>query len=439
MATPHIETMKDRLLAGLEKAKKLGADGASLGYSRGESLDCSYESGRLKGAGSHESAGYSISVLRDGRLGTVSGNRMEDVELMVERAVALAAVGSVAHFDAYPAAAPFTRVPRAAGSTRGMGRELFVEAAGRIVEAMKAIDPELDINAGGSRSESEGVMVTSGGVVHTGERTSWSLSGGVQRTEGTDMLFAHAWRGWCERNELFDPDYIIARIRQDLEWASTKADAPATGTTQVFLPPETFSWMLGPVLGGFNGRSVAKGTSPLRDHLGTCYFADNLTIEDRPHLPFHPGSAEIDGVGIPTRPCKLVENGVIRMFLYDLDSAGLAGAAPTGHSGCSPYHPVVVPGSMPSANLLAGIEDGLYIKGLLGFGQSNIANGDFSGNVSLGYRIRHGQIVGRVKNTMISGNLFDLLKRDVVLSSDVDPISLMPSAVFHGVNVSAAR
>jgi PmbA protein len=364
---------------------------------------------------------------------------MDDVELMVERAVSLAAVGSVAHFAEYPAAAEFVRVPRAADSTRAMTRQQFVEAGARIVDAFKAIDPDMDINAGGGRSESAGVMVTSGGVIHQGERTGWSLSGGVQRTEGTDMLFAHAYRSWCEANDLFDPQYIIDRVTQDLAWSAEMADAPADGKTQIFLPPQTLSWMLGPVLGGFNGRSVAKGTSPLRDHLGQTFFAENLTIEDRPHIPFHPASAEIDSVGIPTRPCKLVENGTIRMFLYDLDSAGLAGAAPTGHGGCSPYHPVVLPGALSGDEMLAGIEDGLYIKSLLGFGQSNIANGDFSGNVALGFRIRHGKIVGRVKNTMISGNLFDLLKRDLVLSSDVDPVSSMPSAILSGVNVAAKK
>jgi PmbA protein len=134
-----------------------------------------------------------------------------------------------------------------------------------------------------------------------------------------------------------------------------------------------------------------------------------------------------------------VENGVVGMFLYDLDSAGLAGATPTGHAGCSPYHAVVSPGEILSEELLAGIQDGLYIKSLLGFGQSNIANGDFSGNVALGFRIRGGKIVGRVKNTMISGNLFQLLKRDLVLSSDVDPVSLMPSAILNGVNVAGAK
>jgi hypothetical protein len=40
---------------------------------------------------------------------------------------------------------------------------------------------------------------------------------------------------------------------------------------------------------------------------------------------------------------------------------------------------------------------------------------------------------------MISGNLFDLLKRDLVFSSDVDPVSSMPSAILSGVNVATAK
>jgi len=83
--------------------------------------------------------------------------------------------------------------------------------------------------------------------------------------------------------------------------------------------------------------------------------------------------------------------------------------------------------------MLAGIEDGLYIKSLLGFGQSNIDNGDFSCNVALGFRIRHGELVGRVKNTMIAGNLYECLSRGVRLSSDRDPILRMPHAVLQGI------
>ena len=107
-------------------------------------------------------------------------------------------------------------------------------------------------------------------------------------------------------------------------------------------------------------------------------------------------------------------------------TAGLAGAEPTGHGGCGPYSTEILPGETPSESLLASIEDGLYVKGVMGFGQSNIMNGDFACNVSLGYRIRNGELCGRVKNVMIAGNLYEILARDVGISSDRDPISRLP-------------
>ena len=45
----------------------------------------------------------------------------------------------------------------------------------------------------------------------------------------------------------------------------------------------------------------------------------------------------------------------------------------------------------------------------MGLGQSNIINGDFSVNVSLGYKIERGEIVGRVKDAMLAGNAYDAL------------------------------
>ena len=43
-------------------------------------------------------------------------------------------------------------------------------------------------------------------------------------------------------------------------------------------------------------------------------------------------------------------------------------------------------------------------------GQSNILGGDFNANVLLGYRIEDGNVTGRVKNTVISGNVYSVLK-----------------------------
>ncbi len=438
MRTSMLPALRERLLRGIATAERLGASAARIAFGHGESIDCEFESGRLKRAGSEENAGYTVTVIVNGRRGVASGNRSGDVELMVERAIALARAGSVAHFERYPAPAAFTAVRQHSASVLALSREHLIEVCGGMVTRLKGVDSGLDVNASASRSEHEALVVNSAGLCHENRSTSWSLGAGVQRTEGTDMLFANAGRGWCEVNGFFDPEYITGEIETDLRRGAHLADAPV-GAVPLYLPPEMVATLAWQIFGGLNGRNVAKGTSPLRDHLGEAYFAPNLTVVDQPHLDYSPGASELDSAGIPTQPCTLIDRGVIRMFLYDLDTAGLASAAPTGHSGCSPYSPEILPGTRPSAELLAGIEDGLYVKSLLGFGQSNIANGDFSCNVALGYRIRHGELVGRVKNTMIAGNLFEVFRRDVEFSADREPLMRVPHAVVHGIAIHSSQ
>jgi PmbA protein len=60
--------------------------------------------------------------------------------------------------------------------------------------------------------------------------------------------------------------------------------------------------------------------------------------------------------------------------------------------------------------MVSDIKEGLVIEQLMGAEQGNILGGDFSGNVLLGYKVESGKIVGRVKNTMVSGNVYQLLK-----------------------------
>ena len=435
MKNSIVDSMEGRLQKGVELATSLGASGAKIGLSHSEGISCRFESGRLKSADGRESFGYGVTVVLNGKRGSTSGNDLDSLEEMVRRAVALAEAGSVAHFDSYPDPGKFTRVKSHSERTLTLTREQMIEGSQLIVDRLKDYNPDLDLHAGAGRGESESLLVTSGGVCHTGRGTNWSIGGRAQRTEGTDMLFAGHGRGFGDLNEFYDPGYVAERILWELRNGEEIAESPS-GKTNVYLPPEALPMFLWPVVMGINGRSVAKGESPLKGRLGEQVLDPGITVRDNPHRDYA-GGREIDGDGVPTREHLLFENGVLKMFLYDLDSAGLAGAEPTGNDGCSPCSPLITPGEVPSAELLASVESGIYIKGLLGFGQSNIINGDFSANVGLGYRIRKGKIVGRVKNTMVAGNLYDLLKQGVRLSSDVDPISLMPHAVVEGVSASA--
>ncbi|MCK4391016.1 MAG: TldD/PmbA family protein [Desulfobacterales bacterium] len=436
MRNSMIEVMTDLLQKGLETAKRLGVSAAKLGFYHCEWTDCKFEAGRLKDMGGRETLSYNVEVLVDGRKGNTSGNRLEDFDTMIERAVTLAKVGSVAHFDAYPAPGELAIVKTHSEKTLSLSREKMIAGCQEMTDALRAYNPALFIECSASRMESESLLVTSGGVCHAAMRTHWSLGASVQRTAGTDMLFAGYGRGWCDLNEFYDPGVIAQKIITDLRRGERIVESPQ-GRVRVYFPPETLARMLQPLFMGTNGRNVAKGESPLLGRLNEQILAPSLTIIDDPHRDFASGACAIDDNGIPTRRQAIFEHGVLKRFLYDLDSAGLATAEPTGNNGCSPHSPMVLAGGRLSGELLAEIRDGLFVRDLMGFGQSNIINGDFSGNVALGYRIKKGEILGRVKNTMVAGNLYEILKQNVLVSSDTDHEGRYPHCVVEGVSVTA--
>jgi len=438
MAEPGLAGMAEILKRGLDRAMKKGATAAKIACWRNGSIACEFENARLKTADTRRSLGYSIDVIAGGLKGSTSGNDPADLDDLIDRAVALSAVGSVAHFSDYPAPGRTVGVRTHSSMTLELTRDRIIGECTKIADALKARDPGMFICASGGRNESEGLLVTTGGVSHSWRSTGWSLGGYVQRIRGTDMASVGEWRWWGDLNELFDPGYILDKIITDLDRCERIVESPS-GLVPVILPPARVEMMLYPVLMGASGRNVAKGDSPLKGKLGEKLFDSVLTMVDDPHIDFSGGASEIDSDGVPTTKFDIVHDGVLKAFLYDLDSAGLAGAAPTGHDDCWPHMLTVTPGTKSRTELFSGVKDGLYVKDLIGFGQSNMMNGDVSGNVSLGFRIKNGEITGRVKDTMIAGNVYQLLKQGVEFSREIDPISRMPYMKLEGVSVSSGK
>jgi PmbA protein len=436
MRNTMIDRARDQLQSALETARHQGASAAKLSFRQAERIDCSFEGGRLKNTGSSHAISLGVEVLLDGRRAGVSGNRLRDVNDLVHRAVALAAVGSQAHFDQYPPAEPLGAVRTHSPRTVELSREQLIESGQAIVERLKAYHPDLFIEAGAGRRESESLLLTSGGVCHQAFHSNWSLGAYAQRTEDTDMLFAGYSRRGVDLTDQFSSELVSGRILEDLRHGESIAEAPH-GKVTALLEPDIFRAMLTPLFLGVSGRNVAKGDSPLRGRLGQRVLDRCLSVIDEPLTDYAPGAAACDSSGVPTRATPIIRDGQLLTFLYDLDSAGLAAARPTGHDGCMPCSPTVLPGSRTGQQMLADIEDGLLIKMLIGFGQGNLINGDFSCNVGLGFRIRKGQIAGRVKNVMVAGNFYELFERDLEVSSDVDPLLRVPHAMVQGLSASA--
>jgi len=67
--------------------------------------------------------------------------------------------------------------------------------------------------------------------------------------------------------------------------------------------------------------------------------------------------------------------------------------------------------------MIASMDEGIIVDQVMGAGQGNVLTGDFSVNVHLGFKVEHGKIVGRVKDTMVAGNTIKALN-DIGAISD---------------------
>ena len=148
-------------------------------------------------------------------------------------------------------------------------------------------------------------------------------------------------------------------------------------------------------IGAITGGAIARKTSFLLDALDTEVFGAGITIIDDPHRVRGLRSKPFDGEGLPTAPRALVQNGRLTGWLMDSAAARqLGAAAPTGHAvrgaggspgvGASNVH--LEAGSLSVAELIADIEEGVFVTELIGHGVNGVT-GDYSRGAS-GLRMR---------------------------------------------------
>jgi PmbA protein len=129
----------------------------------------------------------------------------------------------------------------------------------------------------------------------------------------------------------------------------------------------------------------------------------------------------------------LIQDGQICQFYTDHETAKKLGTNSTGNgfrpSLSSAPQPglvnlIIQPGTASFEQLLTELDNGLVVDQILGGGAD--ISGDFSINVDLGYRVENGQITGRVKDTMVSGNVYELLNQIQVIGGDAGGTAGVP-------------
>ncbi|MCK5852351.1 TldD/PmbA family protein, partial [bacterium] len=214
---------------------------------------------------------------------------------------------------------------------------------------------------------------------------------------------------------------------------------------QVMFSPSTLYSLLWRLRSGANAQSIHEDTSPIKNKTGEQIFSEKLTVIDNPHSAVNPAARGFDDEGVPTSKFTVIENGVLKNFYNNLDYAAKLNVKPTGHGyknamwggdtvSIAPAPTLanltIVPGDDSFDDMIRKIKRGILVVGVLGAHSGNIPNGDFSIGINPGLYIENGEIVGRVKDGMIAGNIYDVMKR---VTSIEDKVHITHSGIFPAI------
>ena len=404
-----------------------------------------FEANRLKMLETRETSGVALRIIKDGRIGLSATTRLEDVDGLIDNAVELAGFGSTACLE-FPSLAEYPTVEVYDPAVEDVSIETMVHLGQGLIDGIRAANSELLCDGRVSKTVSTISLLNSSGAQVTYIKGVFGVGMEAMLVRGEDMLFIGERESSC--HPVTDTTAIRQAIVEQLELATTEAQPLSGSLPVIFTPHGVAGTLLGPLLAGFNGRNVLQGSSPLIGRLGERVVDQRLSIWDDPLLAYVPGSRIVDDEGVPSQRHAIIHNGVATTFLYDLQTACQAGTTSTGSASRSlaslpsPSSSVLVvdEGDVAYEEMVQDVKDGIIVERLLGAGQGNVLAGDFNANVLLGYRISNGKPAGRVKNTMISGNVYKVLDSLVAAGSQarwVGGALKTPALYCRGVSVAA--
>lgn len=308
-----------------------------------------------------------------------------------------------------------------------------------IIERTKDNDCNVT-SAGFSASKGEELIINSNGVSIYDKGTGFS--GGLSVYIEKDGQYAASY------------DYNSSR-HLDLEYEKLTDDAcklvhdslyPKTIETKncdVILDYYAASGLLSTFIQGFNSENVLRGRSILHDKINTEITDSNLTIIDNPLLENAMGTSKCDGEGTASKKTTLVEDGVLKSFLYDIYTANKSGCESTSNGYRASY--LTTPDVSPS-NLelkfknsigLDEIDSGIITTNVLGAHTANPISGDFSVELSNAFTVENGEITDGVKKAMISGNIYELMKKCESIESEIKQKGafIIPKIMLHDLKV----
>ena len=409
---------------------KKGADGAEVYVESGRRLSVRVRNGEIETVQEAASRGAGFRVFVEGAMAFASSNDLSDKACReaIGRAVAFARITTPDPSNVLP-------------DDKGVGDPgpLYDPEIGRIpmdrkvdlamkAEALAINDPRITLSggAGYGEGEAEVALANSHGLLKSYRASSCSFSVSVVAAKDEERSSGGESCGRRFFADLMPAEDVAGRAARKA-WEMLGAKPVKTQRATVIFSPDVAYALLGGILGAVNGERVLQKASFLAGRIDQRIGSGLLTLVDDGLRPKGPASAPFDGEGVPQQTRTIVEQGVLRGYMFNTIVAARAGVKSTGNAsrggfrslpGIGPHNFFMAAGKSKPEDILKATKRGLLVREVTGYG-INPVTGHFSGGAA-GFWIENGRIAHPVRGLTIAAAAAAMLEGIDMVGDDLD-------------------
>lgn len=406
------------LNAVLRKALRHGGEYADLFVEESAPLSILCEDGRVEKVLAGAECGAGIRLLSGGRTAYAYTN-----ELTTSSLLDLAASVSAAFAERAQEPPVVVRIDRTATHavnvrrpTESVGTDHKVGIVSDAERVARSIDRRIRQVQVVYRENRQRILIAdSSGACVEDERPYLTAAVQVVAADGDVVQTGYESIGGLVGLEIFDREPLDRAAEQAARRAVmmlSARKAPA-GSMPVVLSAEAGGTMIHEAVGhGLEADLAQAGLSVYSGKRGERIASPIITVVDDATLYGCRGSFLVDDEGTPAQRTVLVEQGVLKTYLYDRLTAMKDGTRSTGNGRRESYrhrpiprmtNTMIAPGTARAETILRETQRGLFVR-KMGGGQVNTVNGDFVFEVSEGYLIENGSVGEPVRGATLIGN-----------------------------------
>lgn len=423
-----------------QKAVKNSCDAYEIYIEESKSIELDSRKEELNFAKEEIDCGVGIRVIKDNKVGFAFTSDMNKIEEAAMQSIENTKLNKV---DENYAFAEVEKVPEIKKVYDKKFNDISLDES---IEFLKntidtTIDQGCDITGSGfSASEGRSLIINSNGVSIEDEGTGFSI--GLSVTIQKDGQIATAYNSQSSRFFDLDGEKLAIEVC-NLAKSSLDTKPIDTNDYDVVLDYYAATGLLQTFISAFNGENVMRGRSILKDKMGMEIANPNLTIVDNPLLENGMCTSKCDGEGSVSEKTELVKDGVLNSFIYDIYTANKQGVKTTSNGLRGSYltTPMISPTNVEfkfdEMKDLSEIDKGVLTTSVLGAHTANPISGDFSVEASNAFKIENGELTDPINKAMISGNIFEIMKKVEGLKSEIKQYGqfIIPKLLVHDLRV----